>query len=145
MFMCVCMCKPVKKKKKEKKHSSCPQSSAVIPVLGEWKKVNLHYNTYSTCKTKAVRIQGHSQPFIRYWCLLGEKKTKQNTKVSNHKLSADGCHSSLKCCGVPNHQPRHKTPAGHSSAGAGLLYAHTSSKGWRMRQSCFIGSMKQHM
>lgn len=48
-------------------------------------------------------------------------------KVSNHKLSADGCHSSLKYCGVLNHQPRHKSPAGRSSAGEGLLYSHTSS------------------
>lgn len=80
---------------------------------------SLHCNTYSTCKTKAVKIQGHSQSFIRYWCLLG-------TKVSNHELSADGCHSSLKLCGVLNHQPRHKSPTGRASAGLGLLYARTS-------------------
>lgn len=79
------MCEQTKQEETFKLSSKlCSKTS-----LGEWKGESLHCNTYSTCKTKAVKVKAilsHSSDTDVYW----------DKKVSNHKLSADGCHSSLK-------------------------------------------------
>lgn len=57
-------------KKNEKKHSSCPQSSAVRPILGEWKRVRLHCNTYSNVRPKQWKVKAilsHSSDTDACW------------------------------------------------------------------------------
>lgn len=81
LCVCACVCVSVsvklwKTKQEETFKLSSKLCNTVRPVLGEWKGEILHCNTYSTCKTKAVKSQGHSQPFIRYWCLLGKKRCR---------------------------------------------------------------------